>query len=440
MKTNRNGEMPIAGIVVLGIVAIVGIVGAVMYNNQAKRERMEVARRAEMARIEREKAEEAARLQRLKEEAEAERKRREARLAREREEEARELAERERKRKAAEAEAERQKKLEAENKRRDVYRAAQGRFLASLDMEGNAPAGEKIQSAKVGSKFWYIFASCASDKLIYEVEKVSSSRLKAMELSLEVDAREVDFADFKRMMENETFAYTSGGKVWLKCEKSPARSYVVPERGNDFCVAVENLGKMYDMLVGFGTRFDEVRCRVTLRSDSGKTKVPLGVIGFGDSLPRSEMEKAIGGQIGKKASASATMGTGRVKKPKFKRTVVLYDGDVIKKGLDGVTNVPRRFKFLGTRVNGFRRYHSEEKARNDWKKLYDEAKRQEEQEQEAYAEYEAALAAEKAERSMASRMKDAVSRLANDDEVIDSALVKCKLIVEIGKRKGDVKK
>ena len=436
MKTNRKGEIPIAGIVVLSIVAIMGVAGVVMYNSHVKRERIEAARRAEMARIEREKAEEAVRTQRLKEEEEAERKRREARLAREREEEARELAERERKHKAAKEEAERQRKLEAENKRRVAYRTAQGRFLAPLDMEGNAPTGEKTQSAKVGSKFWYVFASHASDKLIYEVEKISSSCLKVMELSLEADAREVDFMDFKRMMDNETFAYTSGGKVWLKCKKSPAGSYAIPEKGNDFCVASECLGRLHDMLVGFGTEFNEVRCRVTLRSDSGKTKVQLGVIGFGDSLPRNEIEKAMGKQIGKKVNVTVATGAGNIRKPKFKRTVVLYDGDMIKKGLDGVTKVPRQFKFLGTRVNGYRRYHSEAKARNDWQELYDEANRQEKQEQEAYAEYEAALAAEK---SKVKQLKEAASRLSSDDEAIDSALAKCKLIVEVGKRKSTEK-
>lgn len=441
----KKGAVGIKQIVVIGILVVAGLALMVMYNKHIQKERLEAERQAEEARLKRERAEEAARAQRQKEEEEAEKKRRAEQEASEKAQREREEAEREKARKAAEEEAARQKKIETENKRRETYSAAQGRFKTTLDLEENAPPSEKIQSAKAGSKFWFIFDSHPTDKLIYEVDKVSYSRMEVRALSAETDAKNVPYLDFIRMVNNSTYAYSSGDKVWLKCKKPIAGSYSVPRRGRNFCVAASVVGAMYGTLTKLGTNLGYVRCRVTLLSSSGKSNILLGEIGFGEVLPRRAIEEDVGKLIGRKAS-SAISGTDKVAKPAFKRTVVLYNGDVIKKEII-VTKVPRTFTFrpppeetgkyrpAANRKKSKKMEEWESKkefARKKWQEMYNEAVRQEKREKRERAAYRQALALKKKE---INRMEEDAVKLSKDDEAIDSALENCKIAVELVRQK-----
>ena len=441
----RKGAAWIKQIVVIGILVVAGLALMVMYNQHVQKERLEAERQEEAARLERERAEEAACAQRQKEEDEAAKKRREEQEAREKAQREREEAERERARKAAEAEAARQKKIEAENKRREVYNTARDLFKSALDLEGKAPPGEKLFGAKVGSKFWYIFASHSTDKLIYEVVKVSPSRLEVRALSPEVEAKNVPYVDFIRMMNGNTCVHTSGGNVWLKCEKSPEGSYPVPARGRNFCLAAVTIGAMCKTLVELGTQLNDNRYRLTLRSDSGNTNILLGEIGFGEIFPRRAIEEAVGKQIGRKAS-SVIPETSKVEKPTFKRTVVLYNGNKIKKEID-VTKVPRTFTYPPPRTVGKPGTHQSSTraskqmeewakrkwfARKKWKELHDEALRQEREAKRVQANYRTALELEKKD---IERMEAEAAMLSKDDELIDSAMAKCKLVVEVVEQK-----
>lgn len=450
MNDTRKVWAWIKPIAFIGILAIAVIIMAVKHNNNVKQAKLAAERQAEMARLARERAEKAAEEQRIKEEEEAREKLRKERERREQEEAARRKAESELVRKAAEAEAERQRLAAAAAKRRQAYQAARSHFQSTLDMEENAPTGEKMKTAKTGSRFWCILASDAADKPIYEIEKVSPGRLKIKAISSETDAKEVPYADFNRMLDTATYAYTSGGKVWLKCAKSPAGRYFVPERGRNFCLAASVLGTMHKTLAEFGTKLDDVKFRFSLQSSNGKKIIPLGPVGFGETLPRSKIEEAIGQQIGRKASAAvAGTGTDQSKKPVFKRTVVLYNGNVIKKEITGVTKVPMTFyfhtpakieKLMQSGKRGSKAVHKDvlehekkkEYARRKWKELYDEAKHQEKEERLFYANYAATQAAEKGKTD---ELKEMAARMSKDDVLINAALEKYNLVVEEDKKK-----
>ena len=448
-NTSKRGSAGVKQIVIIVVLVIAGATLLMMYNRHEQKKRLEAERQAEAARIERERAEEAARAQLKKEQEEAERKLREEQEAREKAQREREEAERERARKAAEAEAARQKKIETENKRREVYTTARELFKSTLYLEENAPPSDKILSAKAGSKFWFIFDTHTTDKLIYEVDKVSYSRMEVKALSVDADAKDVPYMDFIRMVNGGTYVYTSGDKVWLKCAKSPEGSFPVPKRGRNFSVAAKISGELYKTLLELGTNSGGVKCRLTLRSGNGKTNILLGEIGFGEVLPRRSIEEGIGKHIGRKAS-SAISGTDKVAKPTFKRTVVLYDGDVIKKEIT-VTKVPRNFTFrpppeepviyrpsVRPSVNRTKSKKMEvweskkEFARKKWQELYDEAVRQEKREQREREAYRQALALKKKE---INQMEADATRLSKDDEIIDSTLENYKIIVELVKQK-----
>ena len=445
MNDTRRGSVGVKQIVIIGVLVVAGLILMVTYNKHVQKEKFEAERRAEEARLKRERAEEAARVQRQKEEEEAEKKRRAEQEALEKAQREREEAERERARKAAEAEAARQKKIETENKRREVYNTARELFKSTLDLEENAPPSEKILSAKAGSKFWFIFDTYTTDKLIYEVDKVSYSRMEVRALSLEAEAKGVPYMDFIQMVNGGTYVYTSGDKVWLKCAKSPEGSFPVPKRGRNFSVAAKNSGALYKTLLELGTNSGGVRCRLTLRSDNGKTNILLGEIGFAEVLPRHAIEVDIGKLIGRKAS-SAISGTDKVAKPTFKRTVILYNGDVIKKEIT-VTKVPRTFTFRPPPEETVKHRPSvnrkkskkmeeweskKEFARKKWQEMYNEAVRQEKREKREWAAYRQALALKKKE---INRMEEDAVKLSKDDEIIDSTLENYKIIVEVVEQK-----
>ena len=82
------------------------------------------------------------------------------------------------------------------------------------------------------------------------------------------------------------------------------------------------------------------------------------------------------------------------------RTLVLYDGDTIRKNINGVTQVPRSFTYTGSNRHKYARNsinhrveaRKEEEARARWLKLYTEAVRQENAERDANRTVEAAAA------------------------------------------------
>ena len=82
------------------------------------------------------------------------------------------------------------------------------------------------------------------------------------------------------------------------------------------------------------------------------------------------------------------------------RTVVLYDGNTIRRNIHGVTQVPRSFTYTGSNRHRYAinspsyriEARKEEEARAKWFKLYDEAVRQENAERDANRTVEAAAA------------------------------------------------
>ena len=113
----------------------------------------------------------------------------------------------------------------------------------------------------------------------------------------------------------------------------------------------------------------------------------------------------------------------KVAKPKFKRTVVFYDGDSLRHEIGGVIKVPR---------NSYQYFPKREE-------LMREAERQEKEEQRVQAEYAAALAAEKAEWDRLDREAEAEWRRGMDEAAVDAALSQCRLIVESNRPKGQKK-
>lgn len=424
----RRGAMELKDVLVLGILVISCTVGFVIYTSHARNKAQAELRAAQAAREERERAEKEARERRLREDEEFARKKREARLAKEKEEEERDAAERERKRLAAAAEAELQKRQAELRKFKDAFNDGFEAFSKVFVLARDVPSEEKPRTVKTRRSFWCAFASYPEEKRLYKIDAEPGGRMTVLSYTGESAPAPVDEGQFAARLKTERSAtITELGRLYITGVKPPAETmFEIPEQGCDFRIIESNLKDFYPAFVALDIRAPDLRFKVRLVSGNGKTNITLGEFGYEEAVPRSLIENAIRDKLGKNAVAKVSTKSA-VKKPKFKRTAVLYDGEYIKEQIGGPTLVPRNYRYIGTN-----RYTSDKYSRAasefhaKWKTLYDRAVREDKREQEIEAEYQAALERERLENE---RKLAKAKSSADSGDVIETALSSCKLSV-----------
>lgn len=424
----RKGAVPVKDLVMLGLAGVAIIVGIVCYMNYAekKAEAERIAR--EKARAERMERERLERERQQKEEEEFERKKHEAKLAREREEAEREAARLAKEKAEKEAEAERQRKQEEIDSARRGYRMAQASFSKEFRFVSDKNKSKLPYGSECAGEYWCVFSSYAEDHLIYKIS-FAGGMSKVQVLSSDSLPTEMPESEFKTMYEPKLAAVTDGSTLWMKGVKLPGGMYEVPPRDKDFRILELQIGKLYDTFAALGMEAPQIDCRVTLKSDSGKTSSVLGVFDIDEVIGRDKMEEAASAAIGKKLGKKTGVET--VKRKNVRQTVVLYDGLLIKTDAKGVIHVPRVYSFHGTNQHTDSGTRAEREFRAKWDKLHAEALRQEKLVAEAEAEYRVACAAAQEKAAAKSREN---SRIASSESAIDAALSKCKLLVEIRKK------
>ena len=426
---NHKGGIAIKDLIMMGIAAIVLIVGFVCYTNHAKQkaENERIAReKARAEQIERERLE---RERQQKEEEEFERKKREARLAREKEEAEREAARLAKEKAAREAEEARRLRQEEIDSAKKDYRMSQEMFAKTFSFVTEKQKAKLPYGGDCDGVYRCVFASYVDDHVIY---KVSFDRGTVKVVKMTSDALPVDVpeSEFRDLYNSKRAAVADGTMVWIKGVKMPGGLYEVPPRDKDLRILETALGKLYAVYAALGMEAPQIDCRVSLKSGDGKTSTVLGVIGMDDIFERDKIEEAISQAIAKKLGKS--VGKENIKKKRVKRTVVFYDGLLIKTDAKGVTHVPRVYSFHGTNQHTDSGLRAEREFRAKWEKLRAEAERQEKAEAEAEAEYREALAAAKSKEEAKKREN---ARNANDEAIIDQELSKCKLLIETRKAK-----
>ena len=424
----RRGAMELKDVLVLGILVISCTVGFVIYTSHARNKAQAELRAAQAAREERERAEKEARERRLREDEEFARKKREARLAKEKEEEERDAAERERKRLAAAAEAELQKRQAELRKFKDAFNDGLEAFSKVFVLARDVPSEEKPRTVTTRRSFWCAFASYPEEKRLYKIDAEPVGHMTVLAHTGDSEPEPVDAVQFAARLKTERSAtVTELGRLYITGVKPPAETmFEIPEQGCDFRIIESNLKDFYPAFVALDIRAPDLRFKVRLVSGNGKTNITLGEFGYEEAVPRSLIENAIRDKLGKNAVAKVSAKSA-VKKPKFKRTAVLYDGEYIKEQIGGPTLVPRNYRYIGTNryaTDKYGRAASEFHAK--WKALHDRAVREDEREQEIEAEYQAALEKERLEN--ASKLAKAKSS-ADSEDAIESALSSCKLSV-----------
>ena len=425
----RKGAVRTADMVVLGVLAVGVVVGLVAYQNHqrdvAERERIaseEAARRRE--------AEEAReREQKLREEEEYERQKRAAKRAREEDENRRQAEESQRRRRLAEAEtAQRRAQADAQSAKGE-YRRIVDLFsaftpnLVRLGGDGGVP--KKFASERSA---YCVFGDFAREKAIYELRLEGGKIAGAFCRRPDGMPEEIRLAALTARLAKETHLVATEGMACLRTGNALATAFDIPEGREELCVAELHLGSFYDVMVALGAKFPERPCKVTLRSKSGKTSAKVGTFDYAATIRREQLETVMAGILAKRYGEKAQTGaTATSKKKAFRRKYVKWDGEWVKKGIDGVTHVPQEFVY---HYMGKPDPRDKAEAKRKWKeliKLVEEDERRE-------IEYEgkqlaAAEKAQEAERQRSAEQSARFERMTSAS-AIASGLAQSQLVVQ----------
>lgn len=375
----------------------------------------------EAARRQKAAEEEAARRQKAQEEEE----RRQAERQRERERKEKERAE---------ARAELARKAEAERKARESYRAAQDAFSGKPSHFAESASKDKIDDprrANENARFWAIDKTFAEQGCIYEIatgtQGVASVGLRMMDGRLQ----DVAVDEFVPRLDKGVWAISNGEVVWLFGTGKQIRTVAIPKGDAEVYPMGDELGELDVAMETLQIQTPDVRYRLSLKPRNGGEAISLGIIQGRDRLSLRRTREEVKGEIVERQARTRLASLRKPKLKKFKQTVVFYDGDIIKKGIDGVTRIPRTFKYLGTsRYDDYIHISDvKRRTREKWERMRDEAERQERRVIEVNAENHAAMEAYERQ------CEEARSNVSVSDKDIDEELKKYVLLIERSRTK-----
>jgi len=382
-ETRRKTFDKIGGL--LGLLILVGgaWAGYVFWTRHQERQvQVRLAQEAENVRLERERSEENARQ-------EAARKERE---------------QKDRERRAAEEAAKR--KQEAEQREREVAETRQFKELywqaatlfADADLDLISALGTNALPGQVDGRFFYLVPSMEEDReRIVVCESTAQGVTNLFWLGKSADRERIaDVPEFLERADKTDYLLAHGGKVYFHSKRQkPHIGEIDKEKPEDLTCAF--LGKIADKAKSLDCDFDNLSFEIVFVSEKPRKVIVADDVAYGCPYSlervRDAVEEAFPFRSYSRKSSSS--------KKKFKRTVVFWDGALIKRGIDGITYVPRTPPpaaygdgNVRTYVDGWyvdRTYYNYQKrirraaqTRDHWQSLYDEATKQDAEEQAFY--------------------------------------------------------
>ena len=374
--------------IILFLVLAGALVGGICLHQRYQKEKQrqaEVARQAELARQEKAKAE-AARIE--QEYREAEKKRREEALrARE---EAKAAAQKKREEEKARRE---QEKRAAEEKARSDRRGVCEKVLAVLDGGVLRPWTEardedRPDRAKGEKTFYCLMPDGEGSRMLIE-QKLDFGRTVA--------AKRIDSTKENEAFSPESFDRTvtifpnlliNGDRVYFRPAHADEEGCPVPTADEPFNPSEHDFGIAYDLVKASGLKTDAFVYDVYFRPFNMSNDVLVATVPFGKTATLADFTAKVGAWV-KRNKAALAKAKAKQKTPQkvWKRQFVFTDKIVVKKRVDGVTEVPRTYVSktnLHRYVPGSREYLNEEKkeevAKQKWQALYDKAQAEEEKE------------------------------------------------------------
>ncbi len=391
-------------VIVALMVSALGAYGYFWHKKEKERQE-NLAYMAEKTRLEAERAEQE-RQERMKREAEE--KARKARLLAERQ---RQDAERkaEQQRRDAEAKAERQRQ-EAERKNREneiIRLKAQYKEIAALFRDGKFAFDKTIPKSNVPGKsigeFYFLLPFLDNREIV-----ICQSLTNGIESVWRLDENGVKNPfgpsdTFLASLEGKDYLFAFDKNVYFHSKRKKPHIGKIDKRSCSN-ISKEFFGDVAPEIMNFKLNPATLQFEIVFVPKDSKKIVISETVRCGEPYSLEKLRDAVEDAfpIGKMKSLKNDK-----TKSRFKRTVVFWDGTHIKRGVDGITYVPRvappesaranygygygtpnvhgpgwndYYKWKGMVKDGRRAQHS----REHWQSLYDEAVRQEEQEREYY--------------------------------------------------------
>lgn len=231
--------------------------------------------------------------------------------------------------------------------------------------------------ASVGTTSWCLFDDFAVTKSVYVLKGEGNGAVAITKLQEDAKEESVTKADFEKLLSKNASATLCSGVIYLRGIAKNNALYPLPKVGKEFRPLVAELGDLGAALIDVGADFDERLARLTLCSKDETQTIPLGVVPYGGALDDDKIGDALEKVLAKEKQSKMSVKRVKPKLIKFRQTVFLYDGHIIKKTTQGITYVPRYFQHLGTSRAGYREQETVDRFYLKWSRLYDEALRQE---------------------------------------------------------------
>lgn len=204
---------------------------------------------------------------------------------------------------------------------------------------------------------------------------VVGKQLKAVQKVSQRDGEEdVKPNDFMQSLANKiVLVKLESGPVWI-CGKTRMNEQIdVPESADAYAPLSDFMGGALPVMNALEVMPPAIKYRITLKAKNGKNEIKFGIVER--EIDVQAIRSKIRERLIDRKLKSAESGVKPPIMKKFKRTVVFYEGKIIKTEMGGLTKVPRHYIYHGSWQN---RTTAEER----WKEF---AKKAEEQDREELA-------------------------------------------------------
>lgn len=248
---------------------------------------------------------------------------------------------------------------------------------------------------KVGGELCYLLPSATPQMPLFHVAYETNGVKRVFKLYEDGKKDEVEFDAFQETIKDVEYLVAKSGTVYFRSmRKNPATGLLPMASESD--PAETFFGSLSPVLKLLKPTYDELTFDVFFMPNGSGKKIFVENLPFGCSWSRQNVREAIEKNTPMSNGNSYSSGT---RDKKFKRTVKIWNGTVIKQGVDGITYVPsspppERWNTYHSNLPGViyrsRTYHSRTTVRYDnsyerWQTLYNRAQ-QEEAEEAAYYE------------------------------------------------------
>ena len=225
-----------------------------------------------------------------------------------------------------------EREKEEENRRlwREKFRMADAALRsAKILLWKSLPKAER--PGTVDGIFTCVLPDGNGKRRYYEVQSASDGKIKVFHITGDSAPEELEFKDWMVSLQKHGGIVSNGKAVYLFMQKVDDEAIMLPN-GTVFPAELR-LGELHGLVRSLNMDVNSLVFKTKVQLKSMKKTLEFEPVDFSGSIPRWKIVSRIGEDV-----------RSAVKKPKprsIRRTVMMYDGRVVKKQMNGVILVPK---------------------------------------------------------------------------------------------------